>query len=208
MIWTLIGTNTLVFLLWQSAKVAAGRDNDFRPLKAMALVSTLSLDNAEARPYTLLTSCLSHASLGHFLFNMVTLKTFADVLQLFPGIGAGHLLAVCFGSGIAGSVAWIAQQNSTAKAYYADERRALGASGMVMGAGAAATMLLPRAPMNLFFIPVPIPLWIITALYFAVDILSLQTDSGIGHAAHLGGGAFGIAYYALFLRRFKFGWGM
>ena len=50
---------------------------------------------------------------------------------------------------------------------------------------------------------IPVPLWVILAGYVAVDTFYLDnTQSRTGHAAHLGGAAFGAAYSALVLRRY------
>ena len=69
-----------------------------------------------------------------------------------------------------------------------------------MGAAATATCLMPFAPMSLLFIPVPIPLWVLTGLYAAMDIWYLDTSTTVGHAAHLGGSIFGALYYFAYLR--------
>jgi membrane associated rhomboid family serine protease len=169
---------------------------------------TLSIANWQAgRSWTLLTSAFSHTALVHFFFNMFALSTFSTIIAAFPGIGAAHMLALCMGSGIAGSFAWLyektsgpgGRQNAMARSHQA----ALGASGMVMGAAAVATCLMPAAPMYIMFIPIPIPLWATTLLFAGVDAYFLHSErSPIGHSAHLGGGLFGAMFYVAFLRRF------
>lgn len=79
--------------------------------------------------------------------------------------------------------------------------QALGASGMVMGMGGAATLLAPMRQMLVFMFPAP--LFVVTAGYAAADTYFLRSKtSKIGHAAHLGGLAFGFVYYIVSLRRF------
>lgn len=80
---------------------------------------------------------------------------------------------------------------------------ALGASGMVLGFGAAATCLAPLTRMSVMFLPVPVPLWVLTVAYAAADTFFLDdARSRVGHAAHLGGTVFGVVFYLGFLRRF------
>lgn len=83
--------------------------------------------------------------------------------------------------------------------------QALGASGVVMGMGASATLLAPFAQMSVMFIPMP--LFILTAGYVAFDTYYLDSKtSRIGHAAHLGGLTFGVVYYLASLRQFGGVW--
>ena len=77
----------------------------------------------------------------------------------------------------------------------------MGASGMVMGMSLVATCLWPTAPAGLILIPITFPLWVLTLGYVDVDTYFLKSEtSPIGHAAHLGGAAFGAAYYFAYLR--------
>lgn len=70
-----------------------------------------------------------------------------------------------------------------------------------MGLGASAAMLAPTANMLLFGI-VPVPMWALFAGYTVYDTYYLDNPaSRTGHAAHLGGGAFGAIFYTLVLRR-------
>ncbi|KAI6923324.1 hypothetical protein KC355_g16982 [Hortaea werneckii] len=80
---------------------------------------------------------------------------------------------------------------------------ALGASGMVLGFGAAATCLAPFTSMTVMFLPVPVPLWVLAVVYAAVDTYFLDdARSRVAHSAHLGGTVFGAVFYLGFLRRF------
>ncbi|KAI6992144.1 hypothetical protein KC359_g5832 [Hortaea werneckii] len=79
---------------------------------------------------------------------------------------------------------------------------ALGASGIVLGFGAAATCLAPFTRMAVMFLPVPVPLWVLTTVYAAADTYFLDdAGSRTGHAAHLGGTVFGAVFYLVVLRR-------
>lgn len=61
----------------------------------------------------------------------------------------------------------------------------------------------PWAPFQIILIPVDIPLWVLMIGYIAYDSYRLNSnESTIGHSAHLGGSAFGILFYSLFLRKY------
>ncbi|KAK5114363.1 hypothetical protein LTR62_002615 [Meristemomyces frigidus] len=214
----LITLNLVVFAGWQYATATGNR----KLTQTMHDNFTLSWRNLkEGRAWTVVTSAFSHVGLGHIFFNMFALRTFGTLISCVPGVGAAHMLFLSLGSGIAGSVAWLGQKASSTPVkqsgwFGSTTQRggrvsevALGASGLVMGAGAVAACLMPFAPMSLMFIPIPIPLWAITALYAAVDTYFLKSEtSRIGHSAHLGGALFGMVYYFGFLRKYGGIWKM
>ena len=136
------------------------------------------------------------------------LQTFGKLLGWY-GVGGVHITTLCLISGIAGNIAWIYHTATRSKVVVRggqiqgprEYASALGASGIVMGAGTVAACLAPFAPMSVFLIPVRLPLWGVLAGYYAIDAYFLSsTTSRIGHAAHLGGAAAGAAYYLLSLR--------
>ena len=211
--WLIIALNTGVFAGWQYANST----RDSRLQQRLYDYFTVSWSNVrEGRPWTVLTSAFSHISITHFAFNMLTFLTFGTMLSWVPGIGAFHVLAVSLGSGVAGSAAWLYQVQSKPdktrlerifgaypNARHGIREMALGASGMVMGVGVAAACLMPLAPITVMFF-IPMPLWVATLGFAAVDTYFLHSSeqTGIGHAAHLGGAVWGVAYYAVFLRRY------
>ena len=79
---------------------------------------------------------------------------------------------------------------------------ACGASGVVMGFGAAASCVMPFAPMYFSFIPVPIPMFVLMIGYTAYDYFYLSASDRVGHSAHLGGAAFGVLFYLTNLRKY------
>ena len=65
---------------------------------------------------------------------------------------------------------------------------AVGASGAVTGILYAAILLNPGMKMFIYFIPVPIPSYIIGVGYLLFSIYGMKTKMGnIGHDAHFGG---------------------
>lgn len=209
---TLLGINTAVFGAWLYAKYVA---EDGRLQRLWHENFTISLPNIDAgRYWTMLTSSLAHQSVMHFAFNMMAMQAFASSLIMAGGIGIGasHYLVLTVGSGIAGSFAFLYQQKQKSaqgertwgpfgqrgNTYIAS---GLGASGTVMGMSLAAACLTPFT--RIMLIVFPVPMWAAAAIYVGADLYLLDSpESRVGHSAHLGGAAFGAAYYLVFLRRF------
>lgn len=219
-IWLIIGLNTAIFGTFQWAQYRGDRS-----LQSLILDNTLcswAQYNA-GKWWTLITCAFTHFNLAHFAFNMLTLHAFCSIVSWAPGVGGAHIIGLALGSAVAGSYGWLwhrkklnGNQNPqsnfgrpSARHGPTDSAAAVGASGVVMGVGAAATCLMPFAPMNLMFIPIRIPLWAMTLAYAAVDIYYLDNASSrVGHAGHLGGSIFGLVYYFAYLRRMGGIWPM
>jgi membrane associated rhomboid family serine protease len=138
------------------------------------------------------------------------MKTICTPTNRLP---AAHIVSIVLGSAVAGSAAMYYQKSQTTPTIQSGRLNSsrtrvvnrriwqgLGASGAVMGMGAVATCLSPFAPMSLMFIPIPIPLWGLTIAYVGMDTFWLNSNSSVGHAAHLGGFAAGAIYYLAYLR--------
>ncbi|MBN2800408.1 MAG: rhomboid family intramembrane serine protease [Deltaproteobacteria bacterium] len=187
-LWGLIGLNVLVYILWQQARGSqAGQD-------LMAANFLVSADGVLAgRVWTLLTSAFSHIDPSHLLFNMIALYVFGgDVARVIGTRGMLHLYLVGGLVASLGHVAFNLLADSTTPA--------LGASGSVMAIAVLFGALFPRRTLLVqFFIPVPAALAV--GGYLVMDFLGLfGHGSGIAHAAHLGGAAYGLAYYVLTVR--------
>ncbi|KAF2481869.1 hypothetical protein BDY17DRAFT_325379 [Neohortaea acidophila] len=197
MMWTIIGLNAAVFGAWQYA-IARKDRKLFQKLSQNFTVSAQNI--RDGRYWTLVTSAFSHQGLGHFAFNMFTFNAFTSIMA-FAGVGPVALGFIVLGSGLAGSAAWLYHLHSPGSDRINRYASALGASGAVMGAGAVATCLMPFAPMQMMFIPINIPLWVLTLAYAGLDAYYLNASTGVGHSAHLGGAIFGALFYAAYLRR-------
>ena len=215
--WVLFGLNSISFATWWYARLT--HNNSLMQTHiSHTLTSLASLDRGHY--WTVLTSAFTHHDPMHFAFNMLTLRTFCQIVGYVPGIGGWHIISIALASALAGSGGWLWQQKqklaslspvtssrwangrSSAAATQAYHGSALGASGSVMGVGAVATCLLPNMPITLMLIPIGIPLWIITAGYAVVDSYYLDSaTSRVAHSGHLGGLVAGAAYYALLLRK-------
>ncbi len=187
MLWVLLAANVAVWLVWQQALPDAALRAAFRTNL------TVGLDGVAAHPWTLLTAGFSHVASGHLLANALGLWVFGqDVCarvgqRAFLGLYvAGAVIASC------GHLVWQAVSGA--------EAPALGASGAVMAIGAVYGCLFPKRILLVGLI-VPMPAWLAVVAWAALDVAGLfGGGDGIAHAAHLGGAAFGLLYWALRLR--------
>lgn len=141
----------------------------------------------------LLSAGFLHADFGHLFFNMLTLYFFGPiVLEAFGVLG---FLVIYFGAIILGNLFSLYLYKR--QGWYS----AIGASGGVSGILFAAIAMVPSLGIYFYFIPIPIPGYIFGTLYFGYSVymmLNPRPHDNIGHAAHLGGAAFGLVYAVLF----------
>ena len=143
-------------------------------------------DVASGRNYQgMVLSHFAHADAGHLLFNMLTLYSFAPVVEF--ELGAMSMLLIYVSAGIV----------STLVVYYlhrGDPRyRALGASDSVTGIIFAAIVLIPETSVSFFFIPVPIPAPLFAIGYIILSTYLMRRGGGrIGHEAHIAGAISGL----------------
>lgn len=130
-----------------------------------------------------------HADWGHLFFNMLTLYFFGPIVLEVFNVSGFLLIYLC--SIILGNLF----------SFYLYQKQgwysAIGASGGVSGVLFAAIAVYPQIGIGILFIPIPIPGYIFGALYFAYSVymmLNPRLNDNIGHAAHLGGAAFGLIY--------------
>ncbi|KAH0840697.1 hypothetical protein AYO21_00647 [Fonsecaea monophora] len=168
---------------------------------------TVKLDDVKQhRWWTLVTPAFSHVQTYHILGNLFAFSTFSRMLLAY-GIGPVRYAVLILGSAVSGNAAFLyqaAQRQQTQQwqrqRRQPQETRALGLSGVVMGLGAAVSLATPRFKVLLFGV-VPVPVWLLMALYTVYDSARLDDQaSTTGHAAHLGGAAFGVLYYVAALR--------
>jgi len=170
----LIIINVVVFVLQQIVPVIN------------ALVPLNTVGTGGFMPYQFLTYMFAHGGFMHILFNMLTLASFAPILEnewgdkkflffyLATGIGAG-IIYVAFNHfilpGSAGAV--------------------VGASGALFGVLMAFGMLYPNMELQMLFIPVPIKA---KYMVFIVGIITYLLDrSGqVSHITHFGGAIVGL----------------
>jgi membrane associated rhomboid family serine protease len=154
--------------------------------------------------YTMLTSTFTHVDIWHLAGNMLTAYYLGGFLCQMPIITPAHFLTISIGAGVSGSVVFLIQRYYASGGTGYDQVRGLGFSGALMGITTVAACISPYTKFNIYGI-IPVPLWGLALGYGIYDGYYLNDNrSRIGHAGHLGGAAFGIAYYLLKLRGLRF----
>lgn len=137
------------------------------------------------RPWGLITSIFTHFDFVHLLSNMVFLFFFGRMFeQLFD---SRRLLYVFVLGGIFGGLFEIV--SGVFPVIYG--HRVIGASGGVMAVLAAVATYNPRMRVNLFGV-IPIPVILIAVFFFFKDFMSLGSQTGVAHFAHIGGAVLGF----------------
>ena len=128
----------------------------------------------------LLSSSFLHVDWKHFGFNMFTLYVFADII-IFQ-LGTINLYLIYIISLIAGNL--LSYFIHKKEPYYS----AVGASGAVTGIVYSAILLFPEMALYLFFVPIPIPAYVVGVGYMLFSLYGMKKRLGnIGHDAHFGG---------------------
>ncbi|KAF2130099.1 hypothetical protein P153DRAFT_339634 [Dothidotthia symphoricarpi CBS 119687] len=200
-IYALLGINTTIYGYSIYANALAEQNY---PAKMYAFIHNMTLNlNAfrdEKRYWTALTATFTHLSLTHFACNMFVFYTMGQFLVRLPIITPARFLIIVFGSGLLGSAGYLQNRARKVPAGAYDRSRGVGFSGALMGITTVAACFYPHAQMMLMGV-IPMPLWVLTLGFAAVDGYFLNDEtSRIGHAGHLGGMAFGAAYYLIRLR--------
>jgi len=141
------------------------------------------------QPWTIISSMFVHGSIWHILFNMISLYFLGSFV--IRAAGERTFLAIYFLGGLVGNIlfALLANPFSTG----------IGASGAVFALGGALAVMAPRVPVFIFFIPIPVPLWVAIIIFFLLSFLP-----SIAWQAHLGGLVLGLVAGLIFRRRRRF----
>ena len=139
----------------------------------------------------MISSGFLHVNWQHLTFNMISLYFFAHIV--INQLGALNFYLVYLFSLLAGNLlSFYFHKNEP---FYS----AVGASGAVTGIVYSAILLRPDMHMFIYFIPVPIPSYVVGVGYLLFSIYGMKTKLGnIGHDAHFGG-AVGGYLMTLFL---------
>jgi membrane associated rhomboid family serine protease len=137
--------------------------------------------------------CHDRDNLLHIIINMFVLYMFGRTLESI--YGPREFLLFYLAAAIVASVAFVGLQFCLGERGYA-----IGASGAVMAVMMLYTMHFPRQIIYLFMI-IPVEMRWATLLYLAWDLYPIllnlsgrKVSTGIAHAAHVGGLAFGFLY--------------
>jgi len=173
-LWFIIALNVLIFIITL-----------IRPEETIYFLG-LRPASLSQHPWTIISSMFVHGSIWHILFNMISLYFLGSFF--IRAAGEKSILAVFFLGGLAGNIlfALLANPFSTG----------IGASGAVFALGGALAVMVPRVPVFIFFIPIPVPLWVAIIIFFLLSFLP-----NIAWQAHLGGLLLGLVAGLIFRRR-------
>jgi membrane associated rhomboid family serine protease len=123
----------------------------------------------------------------------------SDVAEIY---GVRRFLLLYAGGAVACAVAYAA----TGYAAGVTDVPAIGASGAIMAVAVVGAHLFPGRTV-LFMFVLPLPLWILVALYVGLDLYYPLAGlrPWLSSAGHLGGALFGLLFYRLHLDAPSFG---
>ncbi|EIM88239.1 rhomboid-domain-containing protein [Stereum hirsutum FP-91666 SS1] len=205
-VYGIMALNGIVFAGWWVAIDALKRTRDQTLYKFMAENFTSSKMNYEAgRWWTALTSCFSHQSFSHILFNGMTFYFMAPAVASI--LGTSSFLFLYLGGGIFSSLFSHTLSTLPQSSYKSTHQiSSVGASGAIFSIISFFTCLSPRTTFLLFGI-VPCPAWGVVAGTIAYDGYNSWRESkgqkGIGNTdglAHIGGVVAGAVYFVLKMR--------
>jgi membrane associated rhomboid family serine protease len=164
------------------ANIAVYALSQYRPLMvdALAYVPTLVLE----RPWTLLTYMFLHGSLGHIIFNMLSLFFFGPRVEMY--LGAKRFLWLYIVSGLTAALV---------SSVFSPRIPIIGASGGVYGVFLGFAFFWPREEIRIWgVLPIEARWMVVMMTGFSV-LGGLGVSSGnVAHFAHLGGFIGAYAY--------------
>ncbi len=193
----LIAINVVIFFLQLATRTAGGEEGGY---SAGFITNAFDLNVEKlvfgGQVWRLVTHFFLH-SVGnpfHLLFNMLFLWWFgSDVEDLY---GPREFLALYFAGGLASGVAYVL--TTLLSGVYAP---AVGASGAITAVLVVFACHYPtRIIYVMFFLPVPIWLFVLFEVFMDAFTLVGGYNTGVAVAGHLGGAAFGFAYYKMHWR--------
>uniref|UniRef100_A0ACD5VUP6 Uncharacterized protein n=1 Tax=Avena sativa TaxID=4498 RepID=A0ACD5VUP6_AVESA len=195
-VFTLIGANVAVYMLWQLA------DPSFMEKHFM-----VSLENFKSgRLHTLLTSAFSHTDTGYLFSNMLGLYFFGSSISSM--FGPSFLLNLYVAGALVGSTffliekAFRAPRKQVYLGWESSRQSGLGASGAVNAIMLLQIFLNPKGLIYLYFV-LPVPAALVGAAWIGLDLLRVNKGQGQTTAStHLGGAVVAALGWA----RIRKGW--
>lgn len=190
----IFGANVTILGLWYVSLL----DEDFHRWMNKHFLLSYNLRRRTRLPHTMLTSGFSHASWSHLAANMSALLSFGPKLE--KRLGRRLFVYIYLAAIHAADVfdTTIFQPISTS---LLPRRRqpigSLGASGAVFCAVTLFCLEFPRERIILAREPVRAPFGLVYLVLSELLHALLESDSQIGHGAHIGGSLFGLFIYAL-----------
>lgn len=193
MIWSIIGINGAVYLLWKSNPLFCQRH------------FVLTGSSVYSRPHTLVTNAFSHPEFGNLAANMIALYFFgANVARLF---GGKTVLGLYLAGSLASNITHLYADGSTgqwSRRFVRRDTPLYGARGSVQSIGIVSILMYPQQTILLYgLIPMPAALlgllWVWNDLGGILD--GYPSSSPLKNAGNFMGIATGVLYYLSFRYR-------
>ncbi|MFN3404610.1 MAG: rhomboid family intramembrane serine protease [Cytophagaceae bacterium] len=133
----------------------------------------------------IISSGFLHVGWVHLIFNIVSLYSFAGLLEY--RVGHVNFLIIYFASMIGGKIfALFVHRNH-------GDYSSVGASGAVCGVIFATIAVIPGMNISLFGLPFSLPSWLYGLFFLVISIYGVKNKSGnVGHESHLAGALVGM----------------
>ena len=158
------------------------------------------LANRKRQYYRLLSSGFIHNGIAHLGFNMLTFFFFGKVVERVYIENYGNTLGATLFLGLYLVAIIISDLPSFFKYKDMPAYSSLGASGGVSAIVFASILFQPTEKLFLLLIPIPIPAFILGALYVIYSYYQSKNSSdNINHSAHLYGAVAGFVISAILI---------
>ncbi|KAF9468965.1 hypothetical protein BDZ94DRAFT_1245056 [Collybia nuda] len=187
----ILAINGLVFAMWYMSTERLKQERNPTSYKWMKDNFTVSWRNiSEGRLWTIATSCFSHESISHILFNGFTFFFMArPVLSM---IGSRQFIFLYMGGGLAANIASVAWANLVK----GRDNGSYGASAAIYSVVSFLACVAPKMTFQLYGI-IPVPAWLVVAGIFTYDTYSAINDKRrtTDTAGHVAGLLAGMGYF-------------
>ncbi|HLR76298.1 MAG TPA: rhomboid family intramembrane serine protease, partial [Balneolaceae bacterium] len=176
----IILANVAIFLVQILGAAIFGASFKFFIINWFAFVPDILV--TVTQPWRLVTYMFLHGGIWHILFNMLWLWWMGRSVE--EALGPRTFCAIYFGAGIGGALIDIIL------AQFFGIGPIIGASGAVFGVMVAFAALYPNMPIMLILLP-PIKAKYVVGGLIGLNILLLNSNSGVARGVHLGGALIG-----------------
>lgn len=161
------------------------------------------LGKLATKPWTIITHMFVHVRIWDILGNMLWLWLFGYVLHDLTG--NRKIIPVFLYGGFIGGVAYLLSYNLMPGLQpFLDSSSLTGASAGIMAIAAAVTTISPGYRV-MPALNGGIPVWIITIVYFVIDLATIPAGNPAGHTSHLAGALTGFLFVYSYRRGVDWG---
>lgn len=155
------------------------------------------------KPWTIVTYAFFHSSFQHLLWNMLGLYFIGRIFfELFDKI---QFITIYFVGILTGAIVFLSINDFLT--VFFDNSTLLGASGAIVSLLVFISVMKPNYIVYFFYL-LRLRLWILTLLWFLIDVIQLSSSNSGGRIVHLAGASAGflmaiITQYSTFSKKTK-----